>query len=66
MKAKSELAEVEPFKTVLSGDRDAIAKLSMHDLFKILATALSEISADDFKAEVKKWLEHSKGSHSSR
>ena len=28
---------VEPFKTVLSGDREAIAKLSMQDLEKILA-----------------------------
>ena len=28
VKAKPELAEVEPFKTVLSGDREAMAKLS--------------------------------------
>ena len=28
---------VEPFKTVLSGDREAIARLSMPDLEKILA-----------------------------
>ena len=36
VKAKPELANVEPFKTVLSGDREAIAKLSLHDLEKIL------------------------------
>ena len=36
VKAKPELANVEPFKTVLSGDREAIAKLSTHDLEKIL------------------------------
>ena len=30
------LKNVEPFKTVLSGKREAIAKLSMHDLEKIL------------------------------
>src|SRR5271170_7500441 len=37
VKAKPALANLEPFKTVLSGNRDAIAKLSMDDLFKILA-----------------------------
>ncbi len=31
------LKEVEPFKTVLSGDRAAMAKLTMQDLEKILA-----------------------------
>jgi hypothetical protein len=30
VKAKPELANVEPFKTVMSGDREAIAKLSTH------------------------------------
>ena len=33
--AKPELKNVEPFKTVMSGDREAIAKLSMSDLEKI-------------------------------
>ena len=32
VKAKPELAKVEPFKTVMSGDRAAIAKLSEGDL----------------------------------
>ena len=32
---KPELKNVEPFKTVLSGNREAIAKLSMRDLEKI-------------------------------
>ena len=57
VKQKPELAEVEPFKTVLSGDRDAIAKLSLHDLFKILATTLTGMSVDEFQADVKNWLE---------
>src|SRR5262245_39315358 len=35
-KEKPELKEQEPFKTVLSGDRAAIAKLSMKDLEEIL------------------------------
>ncbi|MBV8174492.1 MAG: hypothetical protein JO151_07995 [Verrucomicrobia bacterium] len=57
VKAKPELAKVEPFKTVLSGDREAIAKLSLPDLFKILAATLTGMNVDDFKAEVKKWLD---------
>ena len=32
---KPELKEREPFKTVLSGNREAMAKLSMDDLLKI-------------------------------
>ncbi len=51
-----ELKEVEPFKTVLSGDREAIAKLTMKDLEKILAATLTGMSVEDFNAEAKKWL----------
>jgi len=57
VKAKPELANVEPFKTVMSGNREAIAKLSMDDLFKILAATLTGMSVEDFKAEAKKWLD---------
>ena len=57
VKEKPELAKVEPFKTVLSGDREAIAKLSMDDLFKILAATLTGMSVDQFQAEVKSWLD---------
>jgi phosphoglycolate phosphatase-like HAD superfamily hydrolase len=57
VKAKPELAKVEPFKTVLSGNREAMAKLSMKDLEKILAVTLTGMSVDEFQAEVKKWLE---------
>jgi hypothetical protein len=39
--AKPELKTVEPFKTVLSGNREAMAKLSMQDLEKILAATLT-------------------------
>jgi len=56
VKSKPELAKVEPFKTVLSGNREAMAKLSMKDLEKILAATLTGISVDEFNAEVKKWL----------
>jgi hypothetical protein len=40
---RPELKNVEPFKTVLSGDREAMAKLSMRDLEKILAATLTGI-----------------------
>jgi phosphoglycolate phosphatase-like HAD superfamily hydrolase len=57
VKAKPELAKVEPFKTVMSGNRDAMAKLSMKDLEKILAVTLTGMTVEEFNAEVKKWLE---------
>ena len=60
VKAKPELANVEPFKTVLSGNREAIAKLPMHDLEKILAATLTGMSVDEFNAEATKWLEAAK------
>src|SRR5262249_50277874 len=50
------LKNVDPFKTVLSGDREAIPKLSMPDLEKILAATLSGMTVDEFSAEVKKWI----------
>ena len=56
VKAKPELAKVEPFKTVLSGDREAIEKLTMADLEKILAATLTGMSVDEFRAEAKQWL----------
>ena len=54
------LKNVEPFKTVLSGNREAIAKLSLRDLEKILFATLTGMSVEDFNAEVKKWLKNAK------
>ncbi len=62
VKAKPELAKVEPFKTVLSGNREAMAKLSMKDLEKILAATLTGMSVDEFYAEAKKWIETARDS----
>jgi hypothetical protein len=42
---------------VLSGNRDAMAKLTMKDLEKILAATLTGMSVDEFNGEVKKWFE---------
>jgi len=53
---KPELKDVEPFKTVLSGNREAIAKLSLKDLEEVLAATLSGMTVEEFGAEVTKWL----------
>jgi phosphoserine phosphatase len=58
--AKPELAKVEPFETVLSGDREAMAKLSTVDLEKLLAATLTGMSVDEFRGEVTKWIESAK------
>ena len=60
VEAKPELANVEPFKTVLSGDREAMAKLTTHDLEKILAATLTGMTVDTFETEAKKWTEGAK------
>jgi phosphoglycolate phosphatase-like HAD superfamily hydrolase len=60
VRAKPELANVEPFKTVMSGDREAMAKLTTHDLEKILAATLTGMTVDTFNAEAKKWTEGAK------
>ena len=57
IKARPELAEVEPFKTVMSGDREAIARLPTEDLEKILALTLTGMSVEEFRVEVAKWLD---------
>ena len=50
------MKNVEPFKTVLSGNREAIAKLSTPDLYKILAATLTGMSVEQFRAEAKDWI----------
>src|SRR5438067_6903856 len=60
VKQKPELKNREPFKTVLSGNPEAMAKLSRKDLEEILAATLSGMSVDEVKAAVKKWLATSK------
>jgi phosphoglycolate phosphatase-like HAD superfamily hydrolase len=56
VKAKPALATVEPFKTVLSGDREAIAKLPLRGLEEIAIATLSGMTVDEFEADVKTWL----------
>jgi hypothetical protein len=56
VKTKPELANEEPVKTVLSRDREAMAKLSMDDLFKIVAATLTGMDVDTFRDEVVAWM----------
>ena len=60
VKVKPALAKIEPFKTVLSGNREAMAKLSMKDLEKILAVTLTGMSVEQFNAEVAAWTKTAK------
>jgi phosphoglycolate phosphatase-like HAD superfamily hydrolase len=53
---KPELENVEPFKTALFGNREAIAKLPLDELEKILVATLTGMPVDVFEAEVEKWL----------
>ena len=54
---KPALKNLEPFKTVLSGDRAAMARLTMQDLEKIAVATLTGMSVEEFDSEAKKWLE---------
>jgi phosphoglycolate phosphatase-like HAD superfamily hydrolase len=54
---KPELKNVEPFKTVLARNREAMAKFTLRDLEKIVLATLTDVSVDEFTSEVKHWLE---------
>jgi hypothetical protein len=54
VQAKPELANVEPFKTALTGNHEAIAKRPLPDLMKVLAVTFTGMSVDQFEAESKK------------
>jgi phosphoglycolate phosphatase-like HAD superfamily hydrolase len=53
---KPELKDVEPFKTVLSGDFEAIAKFSLPEFEKIVAVTLSGMTTEEFSNEAKEWV----------
>src|SRR5271157_3339100 len=60
VKAKPELKDHEPFKTVLSGDREAITKLSMRDFFEIVLGTQSGMDVEAFREISGKWLAEAK------
>lgn len=59
---RPDLKNEEPFKTVLSGDREAIAKLSVPDIEKIGIATLTGMTTEEFTSEVTKWLSAAKDS----
>ncbi len=50
------LKQTEPFKTVLSGDRAAIAKLTLPELEKILAVTHTGMTVEVFRKSVQDWI----------
>jgi haloacid dehalogenase-like hydrolase len=56
VKRHPELKYVPPFKTVMSGDRAAIAGLSKKDLEVIAVSTLTGMTVEDFNANVKQWI----------
>ncbi len=51
-----ELRNAEPFKTVVSGDPEAMAELTVSDLEKIAAATLTGMPTDEFNTDVRRWL----------
>src|SRR5262249_49098001 len=60
VKQRPQLRERQPFRTVLSGDREAIAKLPLHELEEVLLLTLTGMTVDQFSAEAKAWIETAK------
>ncbi|MCG6869582.1 MAG: haloacid dehalogenase-like hydrolase [Gammaproteobacteria bacterium] len=56
VKSKPELAQVEPFKTAMSGDRAAIEKLTLPDLEKIIAATFTGMSVEEFRKQAHQWI----------
>jgi len=59
-KKDPKLAEVEPFKTVLSGNKAAISKLTVKDIEKILVATHTGMTVEAFQASVKEWISSAK------
>lgn len=53
---KPELKNIEPFKTVLSANHEAIMNLSKEDFTKIVVATLTGMSTDEFDDEVHSWI----------
>lgn len=60
VKKNPELKNVEPYKTILTGDHAAIAKLPMKDMYALLAAAFSGMTVEQFHSEVSKWFDTAK------
>jgi len=54
--ARPELKDKEPFKTALSGDMEAVTKLSLRDLEQIVVATSTGMTVDTFAVEAARWL----------
>jgi phosphoglycolate phosphatase-like HAD superfamily hydrolase len=57
------LKGVEPFKTVLSGDRVAISKLTMPELEKIIAVTHTGMTVEEFQKIAQDWMTTAQNPH---
>lgn len=55
-----EWKEVEPFKSIISNDREAVLKMGEHDWEKVIAATHTGMSIEDFQQIVKYWLSAAK------
>ncbi len=56
VRAKPALANQEPFKAVVTGDREAMAKFTERDLFTIVAASEAGLSIETYHEVVRNWL----------
>ncbi len=56
VRSKPALANEEPFKAVVTGDREAMSKFNERDLLKIVAASESGLSVEAFHDVVRTWL----------
>jgi phosphoglycolate phosphatase-like HAD superfamily hydrolase len=56
VRAQPALAGEEPFRAVVAGDREAMAKFTERDIFKIVAVTESGLTVDAFAEVVRRWL----------
>ena len=55
-----EWRDKEPFKSILTGDREAMSKLAGQDLAHLIGFTHSGMTVEDFQAIVKEWLRTAK------
>jgi len=60
VKQRPQLAGRQPFKTILSGDREAMARLSLHELEEVLIATLTGMTVTQFNSDVKEWIRTAK------
>ncbi len=59
-KDRPELKDKEPFKTVISGNKEAIMQLTEKDLMDLATVVLSGMTTEQFAWDVEKWLQTAK------